>query len=161
MKASDKPVCALIGKAKCLPVREAAKELGVTETTVREWIRVGKVAAVEKRLVVKCVLSGPGFQGGLRVTCSECGREFPAEKADLAIFCVRISSLKGAFDVKCRLCGKSFVAKHPLNARFCSPKHRNDWHLRELSRRRKLARQKQGLPAGTPPGRTRSLARSS
>lgn len=109
---------------KCLPIKAAAKYLGVTESTVKTWIRVRKLQAVEKRLVVKCVVGGPGKPGGMRVTCSECGQEFPAEKADLAIFCVRLNSLRTAFDATCVICGKTFKAKHPRRAMFCCANHR-------------------------------------
>jgi len=40
------------------------------------------------------------------------------------------SSLKNAFKVRCRVCGRVFTAKRPLQAKFCSQKHRDMWHTR-------------------------------
>lgn len=40
------------------------------------------------------------------------------------------SSLKNAFKVRCLVCGRVFTAKRPLQAKFCSQKHRDMWHAR-------------------------------
>jgi hypothetical protein len=138
---------AAAGKAgvECLPVAEAARRLGVSCSTIREWVRSGKLEPVEKHLVVTCVRSGRGAARAMRVTCDKCDRAFAAGKLDLAVFCIRASSLERALYATCRYCGQSFRAKHPRKAQFCRAEHRDAWHNRK--RRQALKQAKAALGA--------------
>ena len=73
-----------------LTVAQAAKFLGVEQTTVARWIKRGHLKAKWKTVTLRVrMLGADQVRNAFRATCQYCGKEFKAERPQRAWFCTK------------------------------------------------------------------------
>jgi excisionase family DNA binding protein len=99
-----------------LSTLEAARRLGVSDQTVRRWIRAGRIAALR---VGERTFGVPPREVE-RVRALPRPRPGP-KSADELVEAKRAALRTGRFPSTCAACGRAFSASRP-NARYCSPR---------------------------------------
>ena len=71
-----------------ISIQDAADKLGVSETTIRKWIKRKHLPAKRKRVTMTKYLIDPeDLDSVYTVTCEWCGKEFTSQRPLRARFC--------------------------------------------------------------------------